>query len=118
LDAVDVAPRDVFANAPDVSLAPRVAAYWQARNRYLAAGRDVQPVGDVRAMVARVRAPLLAVLKVSPDFRPAYDPLLSMAAALAEVDRDAGLDLLRALAEASPSRVEAVRALRDLDRPL
>ena len=37
------------------------------------------------AMLAQVREPLLSVLRISPDFRPAYDPLLSMAAALARI---------------------------------
>ncbi len=64
----------------------RLAAYWAARNRFIEAGRDVQPTPDVRRMLAQVREPLLAVLRISPDFRPAYDPLLRMANALARSD--------------------------------
>jgi spermidine synthase len=33
-------------------------------------------------MLAQVREPLLAVLRISPDFQPAADPLLRMAQAL------------------------------------
>jgi len=111
LDAVDVAPAQIVANAPDDAFAGRLAAYWNARDRYLRAGRDVRPTNDVRAMVAQVRGPLIEVLQVSPDFRPAYDPLLHMAIALARVDPDAGRELLRQLVDASPNRPEASSAL-------
>jgi spermidine synthase len=51
---------------------------------------------------------------VSPDFRPAYDPLLQMATALGQVDRPAARTLLQELELAQPSRPEAARALREL----
>ena len=41
------------------------------------------PRRGVQDMLAQVREPLLSVLRISPDFRPAYDPLLAMATALA-----------------------------------
>ena len=44
----------------------------------------------VDEMLAQVREPLLSVLRISPDFRPAYDPLLRMATALARGDRSGG----------------------------
>jgi spermidine synthase len=113
LDAVDVAPAQVAANAPD-AFDGRLAAYWSARDRYLQAGRDVRPTPDVRAMVSQVRGPLIEVLHLSPDFRPAYDPLLGMAAALSRVDPDAARDLLRQLADVSPDRPEASSALIEL----
>ena len=62
-------------------------------------------------MLAQVREPLLAVLRSSPDFRPAYDPLLRMAGALARIDAPAGQALLTELAQLQPARPEAV-ALR------
>jgi spermidine synthase len=65
-------------------------------------------------MLAQVRKPLLAVLKVSPDFRPAYDPLLQMAAALAQVDAIQAEDLLTELQQAQPARPEAIEALRSI----
>jgi spermidine synthase len=70
----------------------------------------------VRRMLAQVREPLLAVLRVSPDFRPAYDPLLRMAGALALTDAAAARTLLAELERAQPSRPEAARALRALSR--
>jgi spermidine synthase len=65
-------------------------------------------------MLAQVRGPLLSVLHTSPDFRPAYDPLLQMAMRLASIDAPAARALLVELAHAQPSRPEATEALRDL----
>ena len=57
---------------------------------------------------------LLAVLRSSPDFRPAYDPLLRLAQALASQDPTAAKALLGELAKIQPARVEAGLALREL----
>ena len=114
LDAVDASPERVVAHVPDAGFGLRLGAYWKARDLFLRAGRDVHPTADVRAMVAQVRAPLIEVLKLSPDFRPAYDPLFGMATALVRVDPDAGRSLLQELADASPARREASNALIEL----
>lgn len=71
---------------PALSDAPRLAAYLQARNRFLEAGLQVRPSADVRRMLAQVREPLLAVLRISPEFSPARRPLLQMAQALQALD--------------------------------
>lgn len=92
----------------------RLTAYWKARNQFISAGRDVHPSPDVREMLAQVRKPLLNVLHTSPDFRPAYDPLLRMAMALSRVDRDAARTLLGELQQAQPDRPEAGEVLREL----
>ena len=65
-------------------------------------------------MLTQVQQPLLAVLRQSPDFRPAYDPLLRMALLLARTDRPAARALLSDLAQAQPARPEASAALREL----
>ncbi len=52
----------------DAALAPRLAAYAAARQAYLALGRRTLPSADPAEMLARVGAPLLAVLRRSPDF--------------------------------------------------
>ena len=54
-------------------------------------------------MLAQVREPLLDVLRISPDFRPAYDPLLRMATALNESDPAAAQALLADLARVQVS---------------
>jgi spermidine synthase len=96
LAALHVEPADVLADGD--TLAPRLAAYWAARDRYLQAGRDVRPLADPRAMLAQVQAPLLAVLRTSRDFRPAYEPLRRLAEAVALRDPAAAQALQRELA--------------------
>jgi spermidine synthase len=71
---------------PDPALAARLAAYAQARRSYLALGSHTTPSADPAEMLARVGEPLLAVLRQSPDFRPAREPLQRLVAALAERD--------------------------------
>ncbi len=125
--APDSLPRDrLLALLPQLSVAPaeivdagpehtaRLAAYWRARNAFIAAGRNVRPAADVRAMLAQVREPLLAALRVSPDFRPAYEPLLGMAVALGRSHPAAARELLGQLARLQPAWDDAAQALQAL----
>ncbi|MEH6876350.1 MAG: fused MFS/spermidine synthase [Candidatus Competibacter sp.] len=114
LHAVEISPDELVAAPHDNAWASRLAAYWTARNRFIEAGREVRPTSDVRRMLAQVREPLLSVLRISPDFRPAYDPLLRMATALGRIDVASARALLAELWQAQPARSEAARALRDL----
>ncbi len=73
----------------------------------------MQPSADVHAMLAQVREPrCLQVLRISPDFRPAYDPLLRMAVALVETDVRGSRALLTELMRLQPARPEAALALQ------
>lgn len=117
LSAADIDPAELLKQNDDESQSEwqsRLANYWAARNRFIEAGRDVRPSPDVQEMLAQVREPLLSILHTSPDFRPAYDPLLRMAAALSRVDRDAARSLLEELQQAQPARTEASDLLRSL----
>jgi spermidine synthase len=114
LHELDVAPGELIDHPPDAAWSSRLAAYWTARNRFVEAGRGVQPSGDVQRMLTQVREPLLSVLRISPDFRPAYDPLLRMAGVLAHTDDGAARGLLGELARLQPARPEAALALRRL----
>jgi spermidine synthase len=110
---------ELSASPSEVLIAPssseqRIAAYWVARNRFIASGRHVVPQPRVQDMLSQVREPLLGVLRTSPDFRPAYDPLLSMAAALARSDSVAARALLAELAALQPARSEASELLARL----
>ena len=107
-------PTALVAAEPEPGWHRRLAAYWAARDAFIAAGQQVRPVADVRQMLAQVQAPLLAVLRTSADFRPAYDPLLGMAGALARSDPAAARDLLGQLVQLQPARPEAAAALRQL----
>jgi spermidine synthase len=114
LAELDIEPRELVVHSSDEIFTRRLSAYWQARDRFIESGRSVHPSRDVRDMLAQVREPLLAVLRLSPDFRPAYDPLLMMANALANTDSAGARDLLAELAAMQPARDEAQRALAAL----
>jgi spermidine synthase len=119
LHGVRVTPGDVLGGAPKTVEAAaddarRLAAYWRARDVFIEAGRTVRPVADPGAMLAQVRGPLLEALRLSPDFRPAYDPLLRMAIALAPRDSATARAVLTELAQAQPARPEAGEAMRRL----
>ncbi len=114
LAAMDTRPDELIDAGTDDAAAPRLQAYWAARNRYLQAGRDVRLTADVRGMLQQVQAPLLEVLRLSPDFRPAYDPLLRMAQALGRSDPTAAAVLLRELQRLQPAWPQARQALHDL----
>ena len=118
LHKVDIAPDALFAAEKEASAdtSARLAAYWAARDRFIEVGRDVRPTADVLEMLAQVREPLLEVLAISPDFRPAYDPLLRMAADLSRVDASAASALLEDLERVQPSRPEASQLLHELPR--
>lgn len=87
---------------PDATLASRLTAYAQARHLYLELGRSARPSPDPAVMLARVGPPLLAVLRRSPDFQPAAEPLRRIAQALASRDPAAARELLDALARIRP----------------
>ena len=99
---------------PAADAPQRLAAYWAARSAFIAAGHGVRPSADAQAMLAQVQAPLLRVLHISPDFRPAYDPLLRLAQALGRTDPAGARALLAALVLAQPARPEAAAALGQL----
>lgn len=87
---------------PDATLANRLNAYTQARRSYLDLGRRTTPSADPAVMLARVGPPLLAVLRQSPDFQPAAEPLRRLAQALAARDPAAARGLLTALNDIRP----------------
>ena len=98
-------------------LANRLAAYRHARDRFIEAGASLPAGAQGRALVDAAAPGLLASVRLSAEFDPAYLPLLSMAQALLPSDRDAGVRLLRATAAAAPSRPEASRLLGRLAAP-
>ncbi|WP_371507687.1 spermidine synthase [Bradyrhizobium sp. ORS 285] len=85
----------------------RLLAYWQARNRFLQAGAAL--TGDPRgpALIAAAAPGLIEAIRLSPEFEPAYAPLINMARSLFATDRAAAEHLLQAMDAAAPSRREA-----------
>lgn len=112
--ALDAAPTSVFGTSLPADDATRLAAYWRARDAYLAAGRSIVPRADPVAMLDEVGEPLLRVLAISPEFAPAYDPLLRLAQVIAPRDPANAADLLTALIRLAPQRSEAAAALAAL----
>ena len=99
------------------SLAPRLTAFWRARDRFIRVGAELQ--GDPRglALIDAASPGLLETVRLSSDFNLAYVPLLSMAQALFQSDRGAGLRMLHAIADAAPARPEARALLARLEGP-
>ena len=112
LHALAVRPDDVVDASTDAAKRDRLVAYWAARDRFIEAGRSVHASPNAADMLAQIRQPLLAVLHTSPDFRPAYDPLLRLALALVDGDRHRARELLTELVREQPTRPEAALALR------
>jgi spermidine synthase len=109
---------ELFVPPVDADFPARLAAYWAARDRFIESGRDVHASSRVEEMLAQVREPLLSVLRISPDFRPAYEPLLAMSRALAHSDSVGARALLGELARLQPARNEATRMLSQIDSTL
>ncbi|HEY0686372.1 MAG TPA: fused MFS/spermidine synthase [Steroidobacter sp.] len=114
LSEVDITPAELLTGTAQSEWSAKLAAYWTARNRFIEAGRDVRPSSNVHDMIEQVREPLLAVLRISPDFRPAYDPLFRMALALGRENPEAARALLLELQQIQPDREDARRALAEL----
>jgi spermidine synthase len=114
LSDVSIMSSELVADAPDAAWTPRLTAYWAARDQFIRLGRDIQLTSDPLEMLRQLREPMLAVLRLSPDFRPAYDPLLNLAGAVARYDSADARRLLTALAQTSPARPEAALLLQEL----
>lgn len=108
--------RDELPFGADAETMGRLPAYWAARNRFLAGGAALD--GDPRglALIDAASPALLDALRISPDFDPAYRPLLEMARSLALDGRSAEARLLlQAVRIAAPSRPEAGELLATIE---
>ena len=114
LHELSIDPTELLVHSPESAFFARLAAYWAARDHFIESGRNVHASPHVEEMLAQVREPLLSVLRISPDFRPAYDPLLAMSQALARTDTAAAKSLLGELSRLQPARGEASRMLSGL----
>lgn len=90
--------------APNLSQAfmQRLQRYWQARDIFLQAGVNVDPSKNLPQLLSTIKTPLLQAVRTSPDFLPAYQPLLAMAEGLYPQDPKAAWQLLKELEEANP----------------
>lgn len=102
---IDAAPGDLLLlpDDDDGKSAARLAAYWAARGRFLAIGAAIRPTQDPRLLLAQVQDPLLELLRISPDFTPAYRPLAALATELRDREPVAARSLLRRLQSLAPN---------------
>lgn len=103
-------PDDILTRVPDDEWAlasERLAAYWSARDQFIDVGTKTRPTRNPLGLLERVQEPLLAILRTSPDFSPAYHPLLSIAASLRTREPDLAWDLLKRVEEVAPERENA-----------
>ena len=117
IGAMQRAPSDALAlsGVPrGEELAARLGAYWRARDRFMQLGTRQIVTGDLSKDVATLAPQLIEILRISPDFAPAYDPVLSMARATASRDPRVARTLLMALRRAAPHRPEATALLAKL----
>lgn len=109
--------REIRSNPAELHGAPesfgnaRLSAFYAARNRFLQAGASLRGDPRGRALIDAAAPGLLDALRLSPDFDPAYQPLMAMARALLDSDPAAGRSLLAGIVSAAPSREEARRLL-------
>lgn len=67
---------------PHDNSAQRLQTYWKARASYMALGMRVLPNPDPVVMLEQLREPLLEIMALSPEFRPAAEPLAALAQAV------------------------------------
>lgn len=106
-------PRSVYYEAPPAAerLLELIGSVQGPANELL-----IDPSLGGPQLLARVRAPLLELLELSPDFEAAYYPLLRLALLQSRSDREGALQLLSELQRLSPARAAAGRALDELRR--
>lgn len=121
LDAFHPAPReavDLSGVAGAAEFEARLAAYWRARDAFIRLGAARPNTGDPLRDAQAIAPKLLEIAAMSPDFRPAYDPLLRMAEMLVRIGRPSdALGLLKAMEQAAPERPEAGRFRQHLLTP-
>lgn len=94
-------------NGAGSPLSERLLAYWLARDHFIATGAALPAGFRGQALIDAAAPGLLESIRISPEFDPAYGPLLSMAQAIYASDAQAGLRLLRMMDAAAPSRPDA-----------
>ena len=117
IDTFSPAAGDILSDAqPHSETAVRLETYWQARNAFLRLGCAMGESSSAEEIPVQVREPLLGILRMSPDFEAAYDPLIGLAAQLYPRDPEQSRQLLRQLEALCPRRAEAGRILGMMQR--
>ena len=64
----------------------RLAAYWRARDAYLETGAQTLAARGPRDVIGTLAPRLIEIVRMSPDFEPAYLPVIAMARQMAVSD--------------------------------
>ena len=99
---LQVKPNEVLRDASEDELR-RLEAYGSARARYIELGLTIRPDPDPLNMLTRLREPLLEILQQSPDFIPAYDPLVTLSRSLLSTAPGVAGEVLTALQTIRPT---------------
>jgi len=91
VEALEIDPSDAvdLSGLPDrqaAGFAARLAAYWQARDRFLAQGLAAVLTGDPVVDARQLAPGLLQVLQISPDFGPASRAMEGLIRAVGRAD--------------------------------
>ena len=89
--------------------AQRLQAYWAARAAYLDLGMRIRPNADPEVMLNQLREPLLAVVATSPDFRPAAEPLASLAKAVSTINPSLAAEVKQELQRAQMKSAQPLK---------
>jgi len=100
-------PAELLADPRQGAMDERLNAYWHARSQFLEAGAALRGEPRGVALVEAASPGLLAAIRLSPEFNPAYQPLIGMARSLMASNRQAASRLLHEINDAAPSRNEA-----------
>ncbi|MET0009806.1 MAG: hypothetical protein ABW109_18230 [Candidatus Thiodiazotropha sp. 6PLUC4] len=113
IHGVEAKPEDIL-QANSTRAHSRLSAYWLARDSFIIAGTESQRSMDPYTLLHNIEEPLLTVLKTSPDFSPAYFPLIKLASVLSKTAPDASKTLLHRLEQVAPARHEATVLMQHL----
>ena len=86
----------------------------QRQQRRLQLGASIQPDPSPHKMLDQLQTPLLALLKDSPDFQPALDPLLAMSLGVASSAPARSRAILADLHALYPANRQIAQALSQL----
>ena len=96
----------------DNKISRRLAAYWNARDKFIRLGTTVNSSQSESEMINELVEPLLAIVQESPDFSAAYNPLLSMAVSVSNYDKKEAVKILQKLQKVNPKRKEPEELIR------
>jgi spermidine synthase len=109
------APAPDLVKTKDVQAFQTLASYWQAREDHLRLGKRVQAEADPEKVLNQIQRPMLDILTRSPNFQPAFEPLIALASAIALSNRPRAIEVLQALRNIRPNDIEVAQAIARLE---